>query len=66
MIKFWIYRPDLELFDHKINRNYLYNINGNSYPQYIEKKNRTKLEIENLKEIRRKKLSSMKVEVPND
>lgn len=65
-MKFLIYRPDLELDDRMFNKNYLYDLNGNNYFQYIDKKNRMKQEIDNLKEIKRKRTSSMKIEVPND
>lgn len=65
-MKFWFYRPDIELLERKLNKNYIYDLNGANYFQYVEKKNRVKIEYEQLKETKRKRICSMKMEVPND
>lgn len=63
-MKVWIYRPDREAQDRKINRNYVYDCNNKPYWDcFDEEKERRQAYLELLKK-KRKEVGNISVSVP--
>jgi hypothetical protein len=63
-MKIWIYRPDRESLDRKINRNYLYNGRNESYFDCLDANNEIKKIKDEQQDKRLKKMLKVKMEVP--
>jgi hypothetical protein len=59
----WIYRPDIEAQARKLNMNFVYNGNGTSYFDVLDKRNEIKRQIDEILE-KRHHQPKTKMEVP--
>lgn len=62
-MRVWIYRPDREALDRKINKNFVYTCKDKPYWDCFDDDKETKSEIKRLKEINYKELCRTKIEV---
>lgn len=62
-MRIWIYRPDKEAMERRINKNFVYTGKGKPYWDCFDEAKETKSEIKRLKEINYKELCRTKIEV---
>lgn len=62
----WIYRPDKEAVERRINKNFTYNCRGKMYWDCYDERKEQKSEIKRLAEIRYKEIVNHRMEVPNE
>ena len=62
-MRIWIYRPDKEAMERRVNKNFVYTGKGKSYWDCFDDDKETKNEIKRLKEINYKELCRTKIEV---
>lgn len=62
----WIYRPDKESQERKINKNFVYNCRNTPYWTIFDAKNEQKTQYKALQDKKRKEAYNIKIEVPND
>lgn len=62
----WIYRPDIEAAERKINKNFVYSVRGGKYYDVVDRKNMLKSQIDDVSKELRKKRLTVKIEVPDE
>lgn len=66
-LKIWIYRPDFELSERKLNKNYVFNAKNERYFDVLDRENILKqkyFELLEREEEKKKRSLSSKMEVP--
>lgn len=62
-MRIWIYRPDKEAMERRVNKDFVYTGKGKPYWDCLDEDKETKSEIKRLKEINYKELCRTKIEV---
>ena len=62
-MRIWIYRPDKEAMERRVNKDFVYTGKGKSYWDCFDEGKEIKNEIKRLKEINYKELCRTKIEV---